>query len=619
MMPINTNAGSSLIFYTGKNEAGNLQKVLHGEAGELAASSASWTYQSVAMSAMQAFINSAVNPGDASYVYLGHREDIIPVTQNDLTLLYPSSDQFPLNYLGIDPMQVAVVWLDVDAAQAAPNAVAAFSQVGMSTTTITTLALPGNPGALGFVGKSAGSSVVATCQYGEYNPSNGTINWTGSGSLLLQGNGGAVTVTDLGGFPDGWIFSAPQLQPDGSWVVTLEGGIPASDTISSVTANPTSIVDDGVSSSTVTATVVNGSGQPISGVTVNWTTTLGTLSVPSSVTGSDGTASTQLTDNGAPGTATVTATITGDSKFADVIVSESTAGYVISSLTSDKDSIASDGVDAARLTATVKDQSGNVATGVAVYWATSLGNLNHPEQDTDSAGQSNAKLTDSGDTGKAVVTASLDNGNQFAYTIALTEAVPLNLYCSTGAPLNTGMLAAVQPTNKIALYGTPGKAVQLNVTGSARFISGNAQSLSVTLDASGYALADVVDTQAESVTVSATTSGETLTGTMAFMAASDKGAIYVNSQTPADNKTPNTLYWWDYQGAGVSRVQVSLSGNMHFSDNTQEGLFPLNAPGGAVAIDIFDATAEIAAATLAPDSPYYVPSAENISFLTYQP
>lgn len=25
-MPINTNAGSSLIFYTGKNEAGNLQK-----------------------------------------------------------------------------------------------------------------------------------------------------------------------------------------------------------------------------------------------------------------------------------------------------------------------------------------------------------------------------------------------------------------------------------------------------------------------------------------------------------------------------------------------------------------------------------------------------------------
>ncbi|MBF3314071.1 Ig-like domain-containing protein, partial [Leptospira borgpetersenii serovar Hardjo-bovis] len=111
-------------------------------------------------------------------------------------------------------------------------------------------------------------------------------------------------------------------------------------TISSVTANPTSIVDDGVSSSTITATVVNGSGQPISGVPVNWTTTLGTLSVPSSVTGSDGTASTQLTDNGAPGTATVTATITGDSKFADVIVSESTAGYVISSLTSDKDSIA---------------------------------------------------------------------------------------------------------------------------------------------------------------------------------------------------------------------------------------------------------------------------------------
>ncbi|HEY4438753.1 MAG TPA: hypothetical protein VGN40_21595 [Lelliottia sp.] len=54
-MTVKTTAGNSLIFYTGKNEAGTLQPVLHGETGVLAASSASWTYQSVAMAGMQAF------------------------------------------------------------------------------------------------------------------------------------------------------------------------------------------------------------------------------------------------------------------------------------------------------------------------------------------------------------------------------------------------------------------------------------------------------------------------------------------------------------------------------------------------------------------------------------
>jgi hypothetical protein len=255
-------------------------------------------------------------------VYLGHREDSIPVTQDDLTLLYASSDQFPLNYLGVDPSMVAVVWLDVDAVQSGPNAVASFSQVDFTTTSITTLSLPGHPGALGFVGKSAGSSVLASCQYGDYSSSEGTVSWTGTGSLLLAGTGGAITVSDLGGGPDGWVFSQPRLQPDGSWVVTVESGVPATDTISSVTASPGSIVDDGVSASVITATVLDGSDQPAGGVTVNWSTTLGNLSVTSSVTGSDGHATTTLTDSGVPGTATVTATITGSSQSATVIITD---------------------------------------------------------------------------------------------------------------------------------------------------------------------------------------------------------------------------------------------------------------------------------------------------------
>ena len=322
-------AGSSLIFYTGKNYAGNAQQITHGVTGELAGSSATWDYQSVALSAMDAYVFSVVNTADTTMNYLGHVEAVISVSQADLTLLYPSSDQFPLNYLGLDPAQAAVVWLDVDAIQAAPNAVASTALVGGGSSSITTLSLPGRPGALGFVAKTEGSSVAASCRYGDYNTANGTVTWSGTGTLVLEYTGGIVTLINGGGFPAGWTFSAPKLQGDGSWAVALNGGVPATDTISSVTANPGSIVDDGVSSSVITATVLNGSGQPASGVTVTWSTSLGAVAPASSVTDTNGLATTTLTDNGAPGTATVTASITGSSKSISVTVNTDVSGLTL--------------------------------------------------------------------------------------------------------------------------------------------------------------------------------------------------------------------------------------------------------------------------------------------------
>ncbi|EKY3120757.1 Ig-like domain-containing protein [Cronobacter turicensis] len=618
-MTITSSAGKSLIFYTSKNYAGASQFVTHGQTGELASASANWTYQSVAMSDMQAFVNSKVNSADASVVYLGHKEDIISVRQDDLTLLYPSSDQFPVNYLGIDPVIAATVWLDVDATQAAPNAVASSSEVGGSTTLINTLSLPGKPGALGFVWKSEGRAVVATCRYGDYNTSEGTVTWSGTGTMVLEFTGGSVVIISATGFPEYWTFNPPQLQGDGSWVVTLNGGTPVTNTIVSVTADPTSIVNDGISASLITAKVVDGNSQPVAGVSVSWVTTAGQLSVSSSSTDVNGLATTSLTNSGAPGVVTVTASVTGSGKAVDVTVTDSMADFVIASLTSDKDTINNDGVDAAKLTALVHDGQGNNAANIPVYWSTTLGSLNHIEQDTDTSGQSSAKLTDLGDTGKASVTASLGNGKSWTYNITIRNPAALNMYCSTGAPLNAGMLVAVGPTNKVALYGEPSAAVQLSVTGNARFTSGDTNSVSVTLDSSGYGLVEVYDSVAETVTVSTVISGSTTSGTMTFAGTSDKGAIYVNNLTPADNKTAATFYWWDYQSAGVTQVTLALTGGAHFADNSTTGTYSLNAKNGAVAVDIYCPTAATVSATLIPDSPYYVSSTEDMTFITYEP
>ncbi|QMM55236.1 Ig-like domain-containing protein (plasmid) [Enterobacter sp. RHB15-C17] len=470
-MSDNISAGNSLIFYTGKNYAGTAQSVSHGVTGVLAASTTSWSEQSVAMSGMQAFVSSTVNAGDASMVYLGHQEDLVTVSQTDLTLLYPSSDQFPLNYLGLDPAQAVMVWLDVDAAQAAPNAVASTALVGASPTTLTTLSLPGRPGLLGCVAKIGGSSVIANCAYGDYNTADGTVAWSGAGMLILEYTGGGISLIDGGGFPDGWTFSDPQLQGDGSWVVTLNGGVPASDTISTVTANPGSITDDGVSASVITAKVVDGTGQPASGVTVTWSTTLGNLSATSSVTGADGTATTTLTDSGTPGTATVTAAITGSSKTVGVTVTDSAAGYVLTGLTSDKGSIVNNGTDAATLTATVHDGSGNSVAGVTVYWSTTAGNLSAASSVTGSSGQATIKLTDSGTPGTATVTASLANGSRLTRTVTVEDK-------------STGYVVSALTSDKTSIINDGSDAATLTATvhdGSGKGVSGVTVNWSTTL------------------------------------------------------------------------------------------------------------------------------------------
>lgn len=79
-----------------------------------------------------------------------------------------------------------------------------------------------------------------------------------------------------------------------------------------VSASPTSIHTTGATnSSTITATITNFAGTALSGVTVNFTTTGGTLSAPSATTVSNGTATVTLTSASA-GSGTVTASATAD-------------------------------------------------------------------------------------------------------------------------------------------------------------------------------------------------------------------------------------------------------------------------------------------------------------------
>jgi hypothetical protein len=260
---------------------------------------------------------------------------------------------------------------------------------------------------------TAGVSVTWSTTLGKLSASTSVTGTDGTATVTLTDSGdtGSATVTAV--LDDGESASCTVAVADASDSYKV-----------SLTSDKNSIVNNGTDRATLTATVVDSAQLPVPGVTVSWETTLGTVSASASVTGSDGKATVSLTDNGAPGTATVTASITGDNDSVDVSVTDSSLGYTIVTLTSDVDTIVNDGSEAATLTATVHDGEGNIVPGVAVYWDSTQGTLSHSEQNTDINGQSQTALNDTGDTGQAAVTATLDNGSSKTYYITLTQSVP---------------------------------------------------------------------------------------------------------------------------------------------------------------------------------------------------
>lgn len=495
-MSLKSEASGSLRFYTGINYSGTSLSVAHGATGPLATSSDNWTYRSVAMSGMHAFCWSEVNTADTSLNDQNHTESLITTDIADLAASYAAS-AFPLAYLGVDPEVATPVWLNMSAVTGDMNAVASTSVVGGSTTSITTLSLPGIEGVAGFIGLTAGSSVVATCSYGTYNTDTGQVVWSGlnTGTLVLEYTGGAVTILSATGFPDGWSFAAPAMQTDGSWKITVGGGAASGNVISNLMSDKSSISNDGQSTAVLTATVTDSSGLPVANVSVNWSAVPGDLSAASSVTDASGQATVALTDTGDTGSSVVSAALdNGSTKSVSVTLTDGSADDVtLVSVTSDKDTLDNDGTDQAKLTATVQDADGNVVEGIAVTWATNLGTLNHSEQDTDSSGQSHAKFTDSGDTGVAKITASLADGTFMNVKITVEDSGAGNqivsLTSDKSSITNDGTDAAVLTATVVDRTGAAAAGVTVNWSTTLGSLSTEA---SVT-DTAGQATASLTD------------------------------------------------------------------------------------------------------------------------------
>jgi adhesin/invasin len=200
----------------------------------------------------------------------------------------------------------------------------------------------------------------------------------------IGGDSVSITVSDSGRFDNANKTFSTVLNPNGralfrvgstaaGHVIVRAKGLNTSDSLDltfsnntltlSLPPNQTQVPAGGSDSVQITATYVDGSNQPLSGVTISWAANAGTIAPKSSVTGADGKTTTFLKSATFTGIATVQAN--APDGVAQIPVTFTPAALKTVKLTISPDNIAANG-GIATLKATVVDVQGNLVTGVDV-------------------------------------------------------------------------------------------------------------------------------------------------------------------------------------------------------------------------------------------------------------
>lgn len=137
-------------------------------------------------------------------------------------------------------------------------------------------------------------------------------------------------------------------------------------------------IADGARLISFTAIVKDRSGNLVPGITVKWNTDKGTLNARSSVTGSDGKATTQLSSTQA-GDAQVTAQIGSaeqvNAPMVNFVGDSGSATLKQGNVTRDRETATANGTDKITYSALVLDANNNRVPGVTVDWKTDVGSL----------------------------------------------------------------------------------------------------------------------------------------------------------------------------------------------------------------------------------------------------
>jgi adhesin/invasin len=300
--------------------------------------------------------------------------------------------------------------------------------------------------------------------------------------------------------------------------VTLTPGA-ADATTSLITATPTSIVADGVTTSTITVQLkdANNNNLVSGGDTVALATDLGTMG---SVTdNSNGTYTATLTSATTTGTATITGTLNavGMTDTATVTLTPGAADGTTSLITAAPSSIVADGAATSTITVQLKDAFNNDLTsgGDTVALATDLGSLGSVTDNSD--GTYTATLT-STVTGTATITGTVN-------AVGITDTATVTL--TPGAADATRSLITATPTSVVADgAATSTITVQLKDAFNNDLTSGgDTVAIGTNLGIMGSVTDNSDGTYTATLTSGTTTGTATITGTVNAVGITDTATV----------------------------------------------------------------------------------------------
>ncbi|MBC2695191.1 MAG: hypothetical protein HF982_07945 [Desulfobacteraceae bacterium] len=213
----------------------------------------------------------------------------------------------------------------------------------------------------------------------------------------------------------------------------------------SVSADPTSIVANGTSTSTITAIAKTATGQGVPDINVSFGTDNGSITA-SGITDSEGKATATLTSSTEQAVANVTAsvgTIEGTTTVTFTVGAEVTAFSI--KLSADPISVKSDNSDNSIITANVLDANNAVIEGITVMFSAGGGQISASSADTDANGKAQITLS----------SGTIDPSNQVVTitgTVSgLSSQVPVQITGSTlTLSTNNSDITADDPTTDTA-------------------------------------------------------------------------------------------------------------------------------------------------------------------------
>jgi len=362
---------------------------------------------------------------------------------------------------------------------------------------------------------------------------------------------------------------------------------------SSVNPSPSSVPNNGTTTSTVTVTLDDANGNAVAGKTVTLGQSTGgvsTISLASGVSSSAGVVTFTVKDATAQSVTYTARDVTDGLTITDTatVIFYGPVSRTTSSVNQSPSSVVADGATTSTITVTLLDANGNAVPGKTVTLAKSLGSSTISGSPAVSNASGVATFTVRDATAQSVTYTATDATDGVAITATATVIFygPANATQSSVNPSPASVSANGVATSTITVTlldvngnPVPGKSVSLaQSTGGVSTVSGSPG----VSNASGVATFTVKDATAQSVTYTATdtTDGVAITDTAAviFYGPANRSQSLVNpapASVPADGATTATVtvMLLDVNGNPVPGKSVSLA-------QSTGGVSTISAPSG---------------------------------------